>query len=330
MGIFRFTGKKFGKGIGMVLGDSLKFVGKKLDNEFGDFVEEVGKGVKSASEFSFDLAGQALDGIWNTTSGLIHKDKYKQQKGFDDLKAAGSRTIKGVGQTLKSAGNDVSNIYHGVRSSDYDRALYGTRKLGEKVAVGAIAVGVLDIVDGIDNIDGAEPASAAETKNITIDKVDSAFSNELPSMIENRESSTFIDLKTPNEDYTGGLHHVSNVPLIEKEVLLQNGNVGVGTFPDFNEIYAVQLPEDMYLESDHTHFSYANGALKEAIYSDSSLASQFTNDQIKQILSGETPEGYTWHHHEDIGRLELVDTEAHKMTGHLGGRELWGGGKDFR
>jgi RHS repeat-associated protein len=33
----------------------------------------------------------------------------------------------------------------------------------------------------------------------------------------------------------------------------------------------------------------------------------------------ETPEGYTWHHHQDRGRMQLVETDAHAKTGHTGG-----------
>ena len=32
-----------------------------------------------------------------------------------------------------------------------------------------------------------------------------------------------------------------------------------------------------------------------------------------------TPEGYTWHHKEDMTTMELVESKAHRMTGHSGG-----------
>jgi RHS repeat-associated protein len=35
------------------------------------------------------------------------------------------------------------------------------------------------------------------------------------------------------------------------------------------------------------------------------------------------PEGYTWHHHQDAGRMQLVPSEIHKATGHTGGFSLW-------
>ena len=35
------------------------------------------------------------------------------------------------------------------------------------------------------------------------------------------------------------------------------------------------------------------------------------------------PSGFTWHHHQDYGRMQLVETKAHKRTGHTGGASMW-------
>ncbi|MFZ5553759.1 MAG: HNH endonuclease, partial [Bacteroidota bacterium] len=37
-----------------------------------------------------------------------------------------------------------------------------------------------------------------------------------------------------------------------------------------------------------------------------------------------TPKGYTWHHHQETGRMQLVDSEIHSQTGHTGGYSMWG------
>ena len=36
-----------------------------------------------------------------------------------------------------------------------------------------------------------------------------------------------------------------------------------------------------------------------------------------------TPKGYTWHHHQTKGRMQLVETFIHSKTGHTGGFDLW-------
>jgi len=35
--------------------------------------------------------------------------------------------------------------------------------------------------------------------------------------------------------------------------------------------------------------------------------------------------GYTWHHHQDRGRMQLVDETVHRRTGHIGGEAMSGG-----
>lgn len=37
-----------------------------------------------------------------------------------------------------------------------------------------------------------------------------------------------------------------------------------------------------------------------------------------------TPEGYVWHHHQDYGRMQLVNKNIHQSTGHNGGYSIWG------
>ncbi len=35
------------------------------------------------------------------------------------------------------------------------------------------------------------------------------------------------------------------------------------------------------------------------------------------------PKGYTWHHHQSRGRMQLVEENIHSQTGHTGGFSLW-------
>lgn len=57
------------------------------------------------------------------------------------------------------------------------------------------------------------------------------------------------------------------------------------------------------------------------------------NDWLKDGDMSRSPSGLTWHHHEDINRLTLVDRADHRSTHSLyhptskGGRDIWGGGK---
>ena len=37
----------------------------------------------------------------------------------------------------------------------------------------------------------------------------------------------------------------------------------------------------------------------------------------------QTPQGFTWHHHEEVGTMMLIDTETHDMFAHTGGFAIW-------
>lgn len=53
------------------------------------------------------------------------------------------------------------------------------------------------------------------------------------------------------------------------------------------------------------------------------LGSQLTEEQLQDIKDGKTPTDYVWHHQE-IGRMQLVDKGIHEATGHTGGMAIWG------
>lgn len=40
------------------------------------------------------------------------------------------------------------------------------------------------------------------------------------------------------------------------------------------------------------------------------------------------PAGYSWHHHQDVGRMQLIPLGKHKLAApHTGGMAIWGGGQ---
>jgi RHS repeat-associated protein len=93
--------------------------------------------------------------------------------------------------------------------------------------------------------------------------------------------------KVRNGKLAGDVHPKTNVPFDE------NG------FPDFSAWRHPDVP-DVRIElsgSRGTDFARSNRAAG---------------------LS-ETPDGYTWHHHQEPGLMQLIETEAHKRTAHTGG-----------
>ena len=94
-------------------------------------------------------------------------------------------------------------------------------------------------------------------------------------------------------------------------------------FPKFKAYYTVKLKKKYWKESRERHFNIANKMLCEDDRAVKKL--KFSRNQIKELRQYKTPSGYTWHHHQDAGILQLVDSEIHEKTGHHGGYSIWGG-----
>ena len=138
------------------------------------------------------------------------------------------------------------------------------------------------------------------------------------------------EIHTRNESLEGDRHPITGVPFERKTVEDSDGNEVTGVFPEFDFDFDAQLPEDLYEASDKEQFAECNRQLKEAVEKDPELAKKFTPEQLEQIKNGDTPDGYTWHHNEEKGKMQLVDSDIHAKTGHTGGKTIWGGGNENR
>ncbi|HIF5859560.1 HNH endonuclease [Vibrio parahaemolyticus] len=137
-----------------------------------------------------------------------------------------------------------------------------------------------------------------------------------------------IHLKTRNESKEG---QTGEDGVIYERKTVEINEVEIeGVFPQFNSAIDVQLPEELIKAKDTAQAEYANEALKEKVENDPEFAKQFSDEQLEQIENGETPDGYTWHHSEEYGEMQLISTEDHQNNRHTGGKAIWGGGKENR
>lgn len=323
MSLIRGLGKFAGKAAGIVVGGPIQVIGEITGV---DLIEDIGKGVRKASEFAGDTVGQVADGAVNTVTGIIKEDTAQRDKGLGDMGNAVSRTAKGVVVTVKNTIEDGGNIIGGVLDGDNDRMKKGAASLVKTVAVGALAVGVVDIVDGADGVASAE---ASTEPNIDT-TADTNMVNQADST--NLENNVPTPIETINDHLAGSIHPETGVPFNENTVDLPTGEKISGVFPAFDVEHQVTINESLYLQSDYVQFTYANVELYESIQANPSLAVDLglSQEDIEGLANGDTPEGFTWHHYEEPGVLQLVDQEQHANTGHTGGRELWGGGSENR
>lgn len=136
-------------------------------------------------------------------------------------------------------------------------------------------------------------------------------------------------IKCRNENLEGQEHPETGVPFEKKQVEVDGKQYEV-VVPEFESSYDAQLPEDMYEATDREQFKECNSQLKNEVATNQDLRERFDDEQLEQIENGDTPDGYTWHHDAEAGKMQLVDTETHQKTGHTGGRSIWGGGTENR
>ncbi|WP_193088192.1 type VI secretion system tip protein TssI/VgrG [Advenella sp. FME57] len=93
--------------------------------------------------------------------------------------------------------------------------------------------------------------------------------------------------------------------------------------------------------SDAVQFRLADNRLMERMNSDPTFRRDILRRQPEMAgwldnQNGKRTPGFTWHHHEDTGRLVLVDRNDHRSNHALyhptgkGGRDIWGGGEQGR
>lgn len=137
-----------------------------------------------------------------------------------------------------------------------------------------------------------------------------------------------IYLKTINESKEGQIGD-DGVEYVLKTIEV-NGIEVEGVFPQFESTIDVQLPDELIQATDSAQAKFANQELTEKVQNDPEFAKQFNDEQLEQIENGDTPDGYTWHHNEESGKMQLISTEDHQNNRHTGGKAIWGGGKENR
>jgi hypothetical protein len=119
---------------------------------------------------------------------------------------------------------------------------------------------------------------------------------------------------TRNSYLAGKPHPITGIPFDK------NG------FPVFDKIakHDVKITGDLGKMTSEQHMEAATRQLKADIAAGKVDKKLFNRTQLAKIEEGvrKIP-GYTWHHHQHTGRMQLVDEIVHAKTGHDGGMKFW-------
>ena len=134
-------------------------------------------------------------------------------------------------------------------------------------------------------------------------------------------------VSTINTRYLKSVHPDTGVEFDRAFLKYSDGQKIVGVFPEFDSAADVQLPKDLYKASFPQQEKYCLEQLQKQVKNPfSSTKKNFSNAELEQILNNKLPSGYSWHHNQKEGFMQLVETSIHEATRHTGGMSLWGVG----
>jgi hypothetical protein len=97
-------------------------------------------------------------------------------------------------------------------------------------------------------------------------------------------------------------------------------------YPIFDDVarFDTRIPSEVFWKGRiDVHKQTATLQLREAIDLGQIRRDLFSLEQLKAIQMGKSDiPGYRWHHHQDLGRMQLVPELIHARTSHLGGTGL--------
>lgn len=173
---------------------------------------------------------------------------------------------------------------------------------------------------------GAEIVENRRKKDVDISQTsDKIETNEYENSAEAEPHSEAVRVKCRNERLDGQNHPVTGVRFVRKQIKIAGKQLQV-VVPQFESHYDAQLPEDMLTLPNPQQFREANRQLLNEIANNPELRAKFNQKQLADLARLQNPEGYSWHHAEETGKLQLVDSKIHEKTGHTGGRRFWGRG----
>lgn len=214
----------------------------------------------------------------------------------------------------------------------FDKASDGVKdiaKVADDIADSAKTLSkTADIID--------EMATAAKSAGKISDVIDEATtvaksSDTIAEAVDQIQETSPVFKKMINSDLDGKVH-ASGVEFESKTLFYTYDEDLIGVFPKFDSKFEHQLAQDLWRKSDAEQFAECNKALYESIMENKQLKSLFSDEEIDLLKQGKSPSNWkwTWHHNEEEGLMQLVESSVHSSTGHTGGRNLWGGGTPCR
>ena len=286
--------------------DSYRQPVKSYIREGGEAVA-VDAGITVAGGFVAKGFGWGLGGLAKTSYG-----KKVMTKGYELMEDAGGFVSTKVGSMFKPTGaaQSVPASVGGVFYDVIDAASTKSAKGGLVVKANAKTKNVVQSERNGSSVDASYVDHANKGLYNSHD-VKAALESKYPGQVT---SSTVPNLSQKNVKLAGQKHPKADVVFDLKG------------FPIFDKHvkYDTKVPRSIGSKDNGiADMRAATRDLRQKIQSGKLDSGLFDDIQIKDIKAGKAKiKGYTWHHHQDKDRIQLVPDNIHKKTGHIGGMEM--------
>lgn len=196
MGFLKDLGSLTGVVVGTVIGGPVKLVGEISGVRI---LEDIGDGVKRATTSAGETIGKAANGVWDVGAGFVTNDDSKIDEGFRDVGGAISNTVQGIGNTVINVAENSGKVINGALNGDNEAMKSGVRGLVTTAAIGALAIGIADMVV---DFDGSDDNLIAQEVNSDIANQESLVQNHMAVSEPATNNETVILTENSNS------HHV--------------------------------------------------------------------------------------------------------------------------
>lgn len=309
--------------------DGTKEVGKAVHTKTSEFHEKyVSKVLPKCGKY-----GEAATFLAEMAPGVTEYNAIKDgdwkafaiAAGIDVAAVVAGTFTAGTGFTAVKGGSNVAK--NGVKRAVREITEAGTGKAVKEVTEAGTKKKVGEIAETSTEKAVKEVVKVGTEKTVK-EVTEAETEKSVKEVIEHVGNTIVRYMECRNQGLEGFRHPETGVEFVRK--IVGDGELIEGVFPKFKSIFNAKLSPELLKENNVKQFKEANWQLLESIDHNPSLRRKFTMEQMEQIKDGckdgRAPDGFVWHHNEETGILQLVDQEIHAITGHTGGRSIWGGG----
>lgn len=232
-----------------------------------------------------------------------------------------------VAQALSGGADDVAHAISG-SADEVAEALSSNADDVAKAAAGSVDEVIEAAASGSDDVAKAVANEADDvTKSLAAEADDVAKTAAKES---DKVGETIEHMICRNESLAGDVHPMSGVPFEQRTIHLEDGRVIEGVFPKFDSAFDAKIPKELFEASNASQFKECSRQFMKMLEENPERKAKYTAEFLEQLAdgcnTGVAPDGYVWHHDAAEGVIQLVDRATHEITGHTGGRAVWGGG----